>query len=41
MKDNPLLELTLYFQISFVLHSDEAVHILYEPEICPVEKTYY
>ena len=30
-KDNPLLELTLNFQISFVLHLDEAVHILYKP----------
>ena len=29
-KDNPLLELTLNFQISFVLHLDEAVHILYK-----------
>ena len=29
-KDNPLLELTLNFQISFE-HLDEAVHILYEP----------
>ena len=30
-KDNPLLELTLNFQISFALHLDEAVHILYKP----------
>ena len=30
-KDNPLLELTLNFQISFALHRDEAVHILYKP----------
>ena len=30
-KDNPLLELTLNFQISFVLHLDEALHILYKP----------
>ena len=30
-KDNPLLELTLNFQISFVFHLDEAVHILYKP----------
>ena len=29
-KDNPLLELTLNFQISFE-HLDEAVHILYKP----------
>ena len=29
-KDNPLLELTLNFQISFVLHLDEAVQILYK-----------
>ena len=29
-KDNPLLELNLNFQISFVLHLDEAVHILYK-----------
>ena len=29
-KDNPLLELTLNFQISFVLHLDEALHILYK-----------
>ena len=28
-KDNPLLELTLNFQISFE-HLDEAVHILYK-----------
>ena len=27
-EDNSLLELTLSFQISFVLHLDEAVHIL-------------
>ena len=30
-EDNPLLELTLNFQISFVLDLDEAVHILYKP----------
>ena len=30
-KDNPLLELTLNFQISFVLHLDEAVRILNKP----------
>ena len=30
-KDNPLLELTLNFQIRFVLHVPEAVHILYKP----------
>ena len=30
-KDNPLLELTLNFQISFVLHLDEAVRILSKP----------
>ena len=30
-KDNPLLELTLNFQIRFVLHVHEAVHILYKP----------
>ena len=29
-KDNPLLELTLNFQISFVLYLDEAVQILYK-----------
>ena len=29
-KDNPLLELTLNFQISFALHLDEAVHISYK-----------
>ena len=29
-KDNPLLELTLNFQISFE-HLDEAVYILYKP----------
>ena len=30
-KDNPLLKLTLNFQISFVIHLHEAVHILYKP----------
>ena len=30
-KDNPLLQLTLNFQISYVLHLDEAVHILCKP----------
>ena len=30
-EDNPLLELTLNFQISFVLDLDEAFHILYKP----------
>ena len=30
-KVNFLLELTLYFQIRFVLHIDEAVHILCKP----------
>ena len=30
-KDNSLLELTLNFRISFVLHIDEAVHILNKP----------
>ena len=35
-KDNPLLELTLNFQISFVLHLDEATHMLYKPRPLPV-----
>ena len=30
-KDNSSLELTLNFQITFVLHLDEAVHRLNEP----------
>ena len=30
-KNNPLLELTLNFQISFVSHLDEAVHLLCKP----------
>ena len=30
-KNNSLLELTLNFQISFVLHLDKAVHILNKP----------
>ena len=30
-KNNPLLELTLIFQISFVSHLDEAVHLLCKP----------
>ena len=30
-KDNSLLELTLNFQISFLLHLDEAVHTLCKP----------
>ena len=30
-KDNTLLELTSNFQISFVLHLHQAVHILYKP----------
>ena len=30
-KDNPLLKLTLNFQISFLIHLHEAVHILYKP----------
>ena len=38
-KDSPLLKLTLRkrtFQISFVLHLDEAVHILYKPLPLPI-----
>ena len=30
-KDNPLPKLTFNFQISFLLHLDEAFHILYKP----------
>ena len=30
-KDSPLLKLTLNFQISFLIHLHEAVHILYKP----------
>ena len=30
-KNQPLLEITWNFQISFMLHLDEAVHILYKP----------
>ena len=35
-KGNSLLDLTLNFQISFVLHIDEAVHILNKPLPLPV-----